>query len=66
MIETDNVLLKSMVQDSVNEFLKSNKDMLYSIFYEAFEDFMLVKAIEEGENSGIASREEVFAVLEGK
>lgn len=64
MVEAERMLLNSIVQESVNEFLKSNKELLYSIFYEAFEDYHLTNAIREGENSGLASREEVFAILD--
>jgi hypothetical protein len=40
--------------------------LIYSAFYEAFEDFHLLEAIKEGESSGIATREEVFEILEAK
>lgn len=64
MSELDTLNIKSLVREAVSETLISNKELIYSVFYEALEDFYLSQAIREGESSGLASRKEVFDLLE--
>ncbi|MCX6154479.1 MAG: hypothetical protein NT007_09985 [Candidatus Kapabacteria bacterium] len=66
MSNLETVQLKSIMTEVFTEVLNSNKELLYNAFYEAFEDFHLLEAIKEGENSGSATREEVFAILEAE
>lgn len=64
MSEIETLEFKSIIQDALTEVLHSNKELIYSVFYEALEDFHFLEAIKEGEASGIATRDEVFAILE--
>jgi VIT1/CCC1 family predicted Fe2+/Mn2+ transporter len=64
MIATESNEIKSMIHNAVADALLANKDIIYDIFYEALEDFYMVQQIKEGESSGVASREEVFEILE--
>jgi len=64
MSDTEALQLKAIVKDALSEVINSNKELIYSLIYEAFEDFHFLEAIKEGESSGTATREEVFAILE--
>ncbi len=66
MSESEALNIKSLVREAVSETLLSNKDLIYSVFYEALEDFYLSQAIIEGESSGTASRKAVFDILEAQ
>jgi hypothetical protein len=52
------------MKEAFNEVLTSNRELIYNVFLEAFEDYHFLEAIKEGELSGNATREEVFAILE--
>ncbi|MEI6089999.1 MAG: hypothetical protein WCR42_06080 [bacterium] len=58
--------IKELMKDAFTEVLNSNKELIYDAFYEAFEDFHFLEDIKEGELSGVATREEVFEILEAK
>lgn len=64
MSDTDAIQLKAIMKDAFIEVIHSNRDLIYDVFYEAFEDYHLLEAIKEGESSGLATREEVFEILE--
>jgi hypothetical protein len=64
MSDAEAIKLKSIMKDAFSEVIQSNRELIYDIFYEAFEDYNMLEAIKEGETSGIASREEVFEILE--
>jgi hypothetical protein len=56
--------LKAIMKEAFSEVLTSNRELIYNAFLEAFEDYHFLEAIKEGESSGNATREEVFAILE--
>jgi hypothetical protein len=58
--------LREIFRGVVSEVLEEKKEMLYNIFIEAMEDAALVRAIKEGETSGIADPNEVYSLLEKK
>lgn len=66
MTESETEQLKDIMKEAFKEVIISNRDLIYSAFFEAMEDYFLLNAIKEGELSGSATREEVFAVLEAK
>lgn len=56
--------LKEIMKEAFSEVLTSNRELIYNVFLEAFEDYHFLEAIKEGETSGKATKEEVFAILE--
>jgi type I restriction-modification system DNA methylase subunit len=60
----DEERLKELLKSAIVEILEERKDLVRDLFEEALEDIALAHAIEEGEHSGPASREEIFNALE--
>jgi hypothetical protein len=58
--------IKSIIKAAIIEVLEERPDLLQEAIEDALEDFALYRAIKEGENTELSSREEVFRVLEGK
>ncbi len=56
----DEAHLQEALKTALVEVLEERSDLLREIFAEVLEDIALVRAIQEGEESGPASREEVF------
>lgn len=48
------------------ETMSIDNGKLKDLFKQAMEDLAMVRAIEEGESSGSASRKEIFDILDGK
>ncbi|HJZ69080.1 MAG TPA: hypothetical protein VKF81_13225 [Blastocatellia bacterium] len=55
--------LKELIKSAVLEVLEERSDFLRDIIEEAFEDFSLARAIEEGDSTETISRDEVFSLL---
>ena len=60
----DEAKLKEALKSAIIEILEERKDLVREVLEEALEDIALVRAIEEGEQSGLVTREEVFNALE--
>jgi hypothetical protein len=58
------VQLKEIIRDTLVEILQEQRGLLYDLVIEAMEDIALVRAIEEEKNGEIATREEIFSILE--
>jgi predicted transcriptional regulator len=58
------VQIKELFKQAFVELLQEQKDLLYEVVEEIVEDLALVRAIKEGEETGIVGRGEVFRVLE--
>jgi len=58
--------LKDLIKAAVTEALEEHRDLLHKVVEEALEDVALVRAIEEGENTELIERKEVFKLLEGE
>jgi hypothetical protein len=56
---------KALFKQAILELIEAQDNALYEWLMEALEDMALGRAIEEGETSGVATREEIFAILEG-
>ncbi|MCK5070112.1 MAG: hypothetical protein KAR01_06205 [Desulfocapsa sp.] len=59
----DDNKIKNLFKQAIIEAIEEKKDVVHDIFMEAIEDIAMVRAIEEGESSDNASRDEVFAIL---
>jgi ribosomal protein L12E/L44/L45/RPP1/RPP2 len=60
----DETRLKELFKEALVELIEERKDFFQDLIVEAIEDVALVRAIEEGENTPTAPRDEVFEVLE--
>ena len=62
----DDNKIKNLFKQAIIDAIEEKKDIVHDLMMEAMEDFAMVRAIEEGEESGRADRDEIFALLEGK
>ena len=58
--------IKALFKEALVEVIEENQELVSSILIDALEDIGLSRAIEEGEKSKTASRDEIFKVLSGK
>jgi hypothetical protein len=56
--------LKEALKSAIVEILEERKDLVREVLEEALEDIALARAIEEGEQSELVTRDEVFKALE--
>jgi len=57
--------LKNIIKTALVEVFEE-QDLLHNVIEDAIEDVALAHAIEEGEETELVKREEVFKLLEGK
>jgi hypothetical protein len=55
--------LKEIFKQALLEILEERHDLIKPLFQEALEDWGLLRAIQDGEESGTVTREAVFDVL---
>jgi len=60
----DEKRLKELLKQAITELLQEQPDMFSKVMAEALEDVALTQAIQEGETSGTALREDVFKALQ--
>lgn len=63
---TDSGKLKEIFKQAIIEAIEEKKDMVHDMLVDAMEDLAMIHAIQQGENTGSASRKEVFDILESK
>lgn len=63
---TDSGKLKEIFKQAIIEAIEEKKDVVHDLLVDAMEDLSMIHAIQEGEKTGSASRNEVFNILEGK
>ena len=61
----DETQIKELFKQAFVELLQERRDLVYELVAEIIEDFALLRAIKEGEDTATVRREEVFRVLEG-
>ena len=64
MIESEQ--LKQIFKSAIVELLRENSSEVSALLSEIIEDIAMEKAISEGENTEIVSRELIFELLERK
>jgi hypothetical protein len=55
--------LKELLKTAIVEVLEERRELVRDVFEEALEDVALVRAIEDGGQSPLISRDEVFKLL---
>ncbi|MDA8403270.1 MAG: hypothetical protein M0Z56_03610 [Desulfobacteraceae bacterium] len=63
--EINESILKQAVKSAILEMLDEKRSIFQDIITEALEDIALSHAIDEGRDSGTASRQEIFNILDG-
>ncbi len=58
--------LKQIFKEAIVEMLEEKQNLLHDLIVEAMEDVALSRAIEESRDTGTASKNEVFNILEGR
>ncbi|MGH9931987.1 MAG: hypothetical protein ACREA9_22535 [Pyrinomonadaceae bacterium] len=61
---SDEAKLKEALKSAIVEILEERKDLVREVLEEALEDIALARAVEEGEQSKLVTRDEVFNALE--
>lgn len=63
---SDEDRLKTILREVLVEVLDQRRDWFTAVVAEAMEDAAVVRAIKEGEDTDLVSREEIFQLLGGK
>jgi len=62
----DEKKIKDLFKQAIIEAIEEKKEAVHDLLVEVMEDIAMVRAIQDGENSGPASRDEIFQILEAK
>ena len=62
----DDNKLKQLLKEAIIEALEEKRTVFQDLIVEAMEDVALVRAIQEGEGSGTATKKEIYNILEGR
>ena len=62
----DDKKIKDLFKQAMIEAIEEKKDVVHELLIEVMEDIALVRAIQDGENSGPACRDEIFQILEAE
>jgi signal transduction histidine kinase len=62
----DDGKIKELIKQAIIEAIEEKKDIVHDLLMEVMDDLAMIRAIEEGEDSGNAGREEIFNILDGK
>ena len=62
----DDRKIKDLFKQAIIEAIEEKKELVHDLLFEVMEDIAIVRAIQDGENSGPASRDDIFQILEGK
>ncbi len=62
----DDRKIKDLFKQAIIEAIEEKKEVVHDLLVEVMEDIAMVRAIHDGEDSGPASRDDIFQILEGK
>jgi len=65
-LNADNAKLKEVFKQAIIEAMEEKRDVVHDLLVEAMEDLAMIRAIEQGEETELVSRDEVMSILEGK
>ena len=61
---TEQQQTKDLLKAVLIELFQENKEIITEVITEILEDIAMTKAIQEGENSEIVNRDEIFEILD--
>lgn len=62
----DDEKIKDLFKKAIIEAMEERKDLVYDVLQDVMEDILLVKAIQEGEDSEVVEKDEIFQILDDK
>ncbi len=62
----DEARLKQVFKEALVEMLEEKQNIFHEMIVDAMEDIALSRAIQEGQNTGTATKKEIFNILEGR
>jgi len=62
---SDSGKLKEIFKQAIIEAIEEKKEVVHDLLVEALEDVAMIRAIQEGEDSGFVGRDEIFGILSG-
>ena len=62
----DDRKIKELFKQAIVETIEEKKDLVQELLLEVMNDLAMIRAIEEGENSGNVGRQEIFDILDDK
>lgn len=62
----DDRKIKDLFKQAILEAIEEKKDVVHDLLVEVMEDIAMIRAIQDGENSGPVSRDDIFQILESK
>ncbi len=62
----DDRKIKVLFKQAIIEAIEEKKEIVHDLLVEVMEDIAMVRAIQDGEDSGPASRDDIFQILKGK
>ena len=60
---TDDGKLKKLIKQAIIEALEEKKEVVHDLLVEAMEDVAMIRAIRDGEDSGLVDRDQIFGIL---
>ncbi len=61
----DESKLKNLMKQAIVEAIEEKKGVVHDLLVEAMEDVAMIRAIQEGEDSDLVGRDEIFGILSG-
>ncbi len=62
----DDMKIKELFKQAIIEAMEERGDLVRDLLLDVMEDIVLVRAIQEGEDSEIVGRDEIFQILDGE
>ncbi len=62
----DDRKIKVLFKQAIIEAIEEKKEVVHDLLVEVMEDIAMVRAIQDGEDSGPVSRDDIFKILKGK
>ena len=62
----DDRKIKVLFKQAIIEAIEEKKEVVHDLLVEVMEDIAMVRAIQDGEDSGPVSRDDIFQILKGK
>lgn len=60
----DDKKIKELFKKAIIEAIEERKDLVYNVLQDVVEDILLVKAIQEGEDSEVVERDDIFKIID--
>ena len=62
----DDAKIKNLFKQAIIEAIEEKKDVVHDMLVDAMEDIAMIRAIQDGENSELVSKDDIFKILESQ